>query len=1636
MSKEYFQNLKKAFQANNTWYPESSDKDGQEHPEKPHYVKHTAVNGKPVWKYSDQVAAGHEQAFMDGYKRFRSKAQISPKGTDLLHSLIRSVVKDPDKHVIASGTTPGAPEGHHEMRLRHLGAAMSGKHGYQIHESDQGLHITAPRHSGSSRSNIAASQWTWNGQDLQHTAVNKNSSFGKSEPISSYNQQGGSDANQRTTRNSSSESLPGGRRVGSRRGGSDHDGKALRKGRHQQLNKGSARRLHGKFDQTKELTEDEAQNMRNWVKEGDPSQREDIPEASAGAKHRILNKLMSRTQSRKNPETNQVELLLHRQMGPWEVEQGLNGKTFNHNKDHSSWTYDLDRLRRGIYSRSAFFMEDPNYNHIVSAWVPSSHIHSMPIQYGSTGTEREHEPGSPSYSNEGEVIIKPNHNSQVHDILHSDNPTEWDFKPKLAKGLARKRWPYDPIKEDVEARQEVEDWTGGYNIGHNKGRDYFKKLTHNALQRGLHKLHGMTEVRRGDNGQREFLLHRGGMIEDHDGPNINHRTSWTPDKEVALEFGQVKSAWIPESQIHHIPNAIGSASPDFDKPVPNPVKPEHMATPHRREEHEVIVNHHDFDFVDSDKPTNQSSLNARINQRQQKLNKGSARRLHGKFDQTKELTEDEANNMRNWVGGGDRTLREDIPEASAGAKHRILNKLMGRTKSRRNPETNQIEFLLHRQMGSQEIGNYLKGQVINHHDSHSSWTYNENKIREGIYDREDLSDEAATNYNHVVSAWIPSSHIHSMPTQYGGTGTHPVYFLHEDYKPEYVGEGEVVVKPNHNSQVHDILHSDHPTEWQWKPKLANMDSEKPTNQSGLNTRINQRQQKLGKAIVKSLGYSTEIDTTAYWSMVIPDSFYENSPILIKAMRIRTKGRVFVALDGDNIGASVERAAMADDLDTIISQSEKIAAGQKAIRDWAESNGADIYIDGGDDIAFTLPEEKVEDLDELRRIYNRATGFTVTIGVGETISKAGHAMLYGKLNGKDQVNEWVEDIDEFLAETSRKLTPEEKLADHGLLPGGIGDSTSISDVDRDELRQGIRHEMEHTDDPQVAVEIALDHLTEDPQYYTNLKDLEKGLKGDWEKEGYQWSGYEFEHDEPDRVGHKIVALDRDHNMVGEYNFSYDPKDNTLTPDSVWTHEHHRRKGLANEAYRQAEIDTNRRLTPASAQSPEAQSLWDNPGRSFGRLHKNDKSNRFRELADQYASTRGLKLDHDAKTRVNPEKAGQIAQAYHEMKHDPHHPKVQAAYGAMIQETLDQFKHLKNSGLKVSRIEDHHENPYPGGSKDMLHDLHNNNHLWFYPTESGFGSKDGETPDHPLLQPTDEHHEGKPLLANDVFRIVHDVFGHGKEGTTFGPHGEENAWEHHMQMYSPLAQKALTSETRGQNSWVNFGPHGDHNRKNPAQTVYADQKAGLLPDWASESNITPKLSKSDDHDYLDLVHFSNNEGLDTLTPNKQGTAKAGKEHQTLSSSRAILDAQNREYTKTPFLHTYTANSGDAESIFRSAPAKYHIRMPKDKIYDLGQDKMNIFQQVKEENSSLYAPNEHAMSHPDLVHRKIKDAGYLGFNVGNHPHPRFRDAVMFYHDIPVMGKDHDLHVHDHKQHTGLASELPDHENWGSTNLPKKGL
>lgn len=50
-----------------------------------------------------------------------------------------------------------------------------------------------------------------------------------------------------------------------------------------------------------------------------------------------------------------------------------------------------------------------------------------------------------------------------------------------------------------------------------------------------------------------------------------------------------------------------------------------------------------------------------------------------------------------------------------------------------------------------------------------------------------------------------------------------------------------------------------------------------------------------------------------------------------------------------------------------------------------------------------------------------------------------------------------------------------------------------DVDASQLAVGEKIELEHTDNPSIARQIALDHLAEFPRYYTGLVKLEQQMR---------------------------------------------------------------------------------------------------------------------------------------------------------------------------------------------------------------------------------------------------------------------------------------------------------------------------------------------------------------------------------------------------------------------------------------------------------------------------------------------------------------------------------------------------------------
>lgn len=62
-----------------------------------------------------------------------------------------------------------------------------------------------------------------------------------------------------------------------------------------------------------------------------------------------------------------------------------------------------------------------------------------------------------------------------------------------------------------------------------------------------------------------------------------------------------------------------------------------------------------------------------------------------------------------------------------------------------------------------------------------------------------------------------------------------------------------------------------------------------------------------------------------------------------------------------------------------------------------------------------------------------------------------------------------------------------------LDGGLADGKPDTAADPEQLDKGVETEKEHTSDPEVAKEIAKDHLAEDPKYYDRLEKMEEGAE---------------------------------------------------------------------------------------------------------------------------------------------------------------------------------------------------------------------------------------------------------------------------------------------------------------------------------------------------------------------------------------------------------------------------------------------------------------------------------------------------------------------------------------------------------------
>ena len=202
--------------------------------------------------------------------------------------------------------------------------------------------------------------------------------------------------------------------------------------------------------------------------------------------------------------------------------------------------------------------------------------------------------------------------------------------------------------------------------------------------------------------------------------------------------------------------------------------------------------------------------------------------------------------------------------------------------------------------------------------------------------------------------------------------------------------------------------------------------------------------------------------------------------------------------------------------------------------------------------------------------------------------------------------------------------------------------------------------------------------------------------------------------------------------------------------------------------------------------------------------------------------------------------EIADAFDDMPlNDLGNPDVRRAYDELSREIKSQYRALPIEVRMVVRdesapVQTSIEDVYPN-SDAMRKDILDNNKLRVLATNPAtFGPEGVSYDNHPLLQDSGfVDANGLPMLVNDIFRAVHDYYAHTMAPNKFGPLGEEAAWQNHMRMTrSPWARWALTSETRGQNSWFNFHrlAVGSNKRADSLPLVereFAEQKTALLP-----------------------------------------------------------------------------------------------------------------------------------------------------------------------------------------------------------------
>jgi hypothetical protein len=171
-----------------------------------------------------------------------------------------------------------------------------------------------------------------------------------------------------------------------------------------------------------------------------------------------------------------------------------------------------------------------------------------------------------------------------------------------------------------------------------------------------------------------------------------------------------------------------------------------------------------------------------------------------------------------------------------------------------------------------------------------------------------------------------------------------------------------------------------------------------------------------------------------------------------------------------------------------------------------------------------------------------------------------------------------------------------------------------------------------------------------------------------------------------------------------------------------------------------------------------------------------------------------------------------------------------YRRLKHETRAHYQAVLDAGIDVEPLLGAGQ-PYRD-SAELVRKVRETGTIQVFLTRDGHGPP-GSDGFHPMREPSGVTARDVELTHNDLFRVVHDVFGHVMFGHGFGASGELKAAYTQMALLSENARLAVFTEQVAQTCWFFFGPHlrdesgrvrrpGDRGYLPPHRRPFAEQK----------------------------------------------------------------------------------------------------------------------------------------------------------------------------------------------------------------------